>query len=361
MAKVKSTTDWLAQLVACRSDGTEEALVALLARCLEPWGARLTIQTVHPGRPNFIATFPGRDATRSLMLEAHSDTVGGEGTFTPTVRDGKLYGRGACDTKGAMAAMLSGIETVLAEQGRPPVTVHFVSTCNEELGATGAHHLVANGFRADYAVVGEPTDRRIVYAHKGSLRLRLHTQGVAAHSSAPERGVNAIYKMCRVVQALETNVIPKLAEVRDAVLGSPTLSVGTIHGGSQVNVVPAACEIEVDRRLLPGEERDAVVAGILGALPGDISHRMTEYYPPLGQDPGSPLVQRVGRAAGEMRLATAAWASNAGVFAAAGIPAVLFGPGSIQQAHTEEEFIEVAQVEAASRVYAEIIRQSAEP
>src|SRR5262249_43312971 len=151
-------------------------LVALLVKCLEPWGARLTIQTVHPGRPNLIATFSGRDPTRSLMLEAHSDTVvGGDGQFTPAVRDGKLYGRGACDTKGAMAAMLSAIETVLGEQGQPPVTVHFVSTCNEELGATGAHHLAASGFRADWAVVGEPTELAIVYAHKGALRLRLGT------------------------------------------------------------------------------------------------------------------------------------------------------------------------------------------
>jgi acetylornithine deacetylase len=260
-----------------------------------------------------------------------------------------------------MAAMLTAIETVLAEQGRSPVTLHFVSTCNEELGATGAHHLVASGFRADYAVVGEPTDLAIVHAHKGALRLRLRTQGVAAHSSTPERGANAIYKMSRVVQALETVVISKLAEIRDPLLGSPTLSVGTIRGGSQVNVVPANCEIEVDRRLVPGEERDAVVTEILSALPDEVGHEVTAHYPPLCQKPDSRLVQRVTRVLGETRLATAAWASNAGVFAAAGIPSVLFGPGSIQQAHTEGEFVELAQVEEASRVYAEIIRQSAEP
>jgi len=200
-----------------------------------------------------------------------------------------------------------------------------------------------------------------VHAHKGTLRLGLRTQGIAAHSSTPERGVNAIYKICRVVQALETAVIPKLAKVQDPLLGKPTLSVGTIRGGSQVNVVPAGCEIEVDRRLVPGEERDAVVAEILSALPEKVSHEVTAYYPPLCQAQDGPLVRRVARALGETRLATAAWASNAGVFDAAGIPSVLFGPGSIQQAHTAEEFVELAQVEAASRVYAEIIRQSGEP
>jgi acetylornithine deacetylase/succinyl-diaminopimelate desuccinylase-like protein len=361
MPVVKTTAEWLSQLVACRSDVTEEPLVVLLATRLKSFGGRITIQTVAPGHPNLIATFPGRDSTRSLMLEAHSDTVGGEGQFIPALRDGRLYGRGACDTKGAMAAMLVGLETVLAEQGQPPVTVHFVSTCNEESGGAGAQYLVGGGFRADYAVVGEPTNLAIVHAHKGALRLRLRTSGLAAHSSAPEQGLNAIYKMSRVVQALETIVIPKLAERRDPHLGGPTLSVGVIRGGSQVNIVPAECEIEVDRRLVPGETRESVVTGILSALPHDLSHSVTEYYPPLWQDPASPLVRRLTRALGETRLATAAWASNAGIFAAAGIPSVLFGPGSIRQAHTKEEFVELDQVAAASRVYAELIRQSAEP
>jgi acetylornithine deacetylase/succinyl-diaminopimelate desuccinylase-like protein len=332
----------------------------LLARLLEPWGARITLQTVRPDRPNFIATFPGRDEPRSFMLEAHSDTVPGEGQFTPAVRDGRLYGRGACDTKGAMAAMLVAIETVLSEMGRPPVTLHFVSTCNEESGAAGAHHLMKSGFRADCAVVGEPTNLAIVYAHKGALRLRLRTKGVAAHSSTPERGVNAIYAMSRVVAALEKDVAPRLAEIRHLDLGSPTLSVGTIRGGSQVNVVPDWCEIDVDRRLVPGEERDGVVASILGALPEEVSHTITEYYAPLGQEPASPLVRRMAAALGESRLATAPWASNAGVFAAAGLPSVLFGPGSIQQAHTSEEYVELAQVESAVRVYAALIRESAQ-
>ncbi len=356
MAAVSPTAELLGKLVACRSDGAEAAMADLLARLLESWGARITLQTVHPGRPNLIATFAGRDDSRSLMLEAHSDTVGGEGQFTPVVREGRLYGRGACDIKGGMAAMLLAIERVLAEVGRPPITVHFVSTCDEESGATGAHHLVEHGFRADYAIVAEPTELAIVYAHKGALRLRLRTGGVAAHSSLPERGVNAIYKMCRVVEALERIVAPQLAQRRDPVLGSPTLSVGTIRGGGQVNVVPDWCEIDVDRRLVSGEERAEVIGSILSALPAGLTSTVTEYYPPLGQDPASALVQRMVTALGEPRLATAPWASNAGVFAAAGIPSVVFGPGSIQQAHTRDEYVELARVEAACRVYAALLR-----
>jgi acetylornithine deacetylase/succinyl-diaminopimelate desuccinylase-like protein len=356
MAQVRSTADLLSQLVACRSDATEAALADLLARLVRPWGARVTVQAVLPGRPNFIATLPGHDESRSLLLEAHSDTVPGEGQYTPTIREGRLHGRGACDTKGAMAAMLLAIETVLAEAGRPPITLHFVSTCNEELGAAGAHHLMRSGFRADWAVVGEPTELAIVYAHKGALRLRLRAEGKAAHSSTPGRGDNAIYKMCAVVAALEKELAPRLAGVHHADLGSPTLSVGTIRGGSQVNVVPDWCEIEVDRRLVPGEEQHQVIEDLVGLLPGDCGYTVTEYYPPLSQSLTSPLVRRMLAAVGESRLATAPWASNAGVFAAAGIPSILFGPGSIRQAHTNDEYVELAQVEAASRVYADLIR-----
>lgn len=341
-------TSLLMQLVACRSDRSEEALVNLLASILGSWGARVTIQPVHPGRPNLIATLPGRDSSRSLLLEAHSDTVGGDAPYTPVIRDGRLYGRGACDTKGPMSSMLNAIHDVLAA-GPPPVTLHFVSTCNEESGATGAHHLVAGGFRADSAVVAEPTDLELVYAHKGALRLRLRTSGVASHSSAPELGVNAIYKMRPVLEALEAKVIPALKAVYDPVLGHPTLSVGVIHGGSQVNIVPATCTLEVDRRMVASETAPDVVTALLEAMPGDVAHEITEYYPPLFQSPDSDLVKGTAAALGATRLATAPWASNAGVFAAAGIPSVLFGPGSIHQAHTTDEFIDLTQLEMAAR------------
>ena len=141
-------------------------------------------------------------------------------------------------------------------------------------------------------------------------------------------------------------------------LGHPTLSVGVIRGGSQVNMVPAACDVEVDRRLVAGETPSGVVAALLQALPPDVAHEITEYYPPLAQEPGSDVVKRAAAALGASRLATAPWASNAGVFAEAGIPSVLFGPGSIRQAHTTGEFIKLAQVETAVRQYAELIRRS---
>jgi len=347
-------TDLLTQLVNFRTDQREAEQVAFLARLLESWGARVTVQEVAHDRPNLIATFAGRDATRSVMFEAHGDTVGGDAPFAASVRDGRLYGRGTCDTKGAMTAMLLGIRAVLDCDGRLPVTVQFVSTCDEEIGATGAHALVAGGFRADWAVIGEPTELQIVHAHRGAARVTIRTSGVAAHSSTPERGVNAIYKMRAVLERLER----WQPVARHPLLGAPTLSVGTIRGGTQVNVVPAACEIEVDRRLVPGESVEAVVAEMIGNL--DVHAEVTAFYPPLNQDPAGPVAQALAAACrgvlGRTEFAVAPYASNAGVFQAAGIPSVVFGPGASAQAHSREEFVELAQVTQAAEVYAAVLR-----
>lgn len=358
MNRIAQVTELLTELVNCRTDQREEALAAVLTRRLEPWGARITTEEVTPGRTNFIATFAGTDPTHSVMLEAHGDTVGGDAPFQATVRDGRLYGRGSCDTKGSMTAMLLGIRDVLERDGRPPVTVHFVSTCDEELHAAGAHALVTGGFRVDFAVVGEPTDLKIVHMHKGVLRMKIFTDGVAAHSSDPGRGVNAIYRMARVIDALENRVAPSLQAIRHPLLGSPTLSVGTIRGGTQVNIVPAECEIEVDRRLVPGESADEALAAILAGL--DVRHTVTGIYPALGEPrdgrAASPAARACQRVLGAAEFGTVAYGTNAGVFERAAIPCVVFGPGSITQAHTRDEYVELAEVARAVDVYAAILR-----
>jgi acetylornithine deacetylase len=261
-----------------------------------------------------------------------------------------------------MASMLAGIQTALEKDGQLPITLHFVACCGEELGATGAHRLVKQGFRADFCVVGEPTDLKIVYAHKGVVRVRLATKGVAAHSSDPSRGVNAIYKMTPVLETLERSLLPELKKKVHPLLGNPTLSIGTIHGGTQVNVVPPTCAIEIDRRFVPGETKEGVIDQILDAVEpvADVSCEELEYYPLLEQPTASPLVRRVAQACekilGKADLAIAPWGSDAGVFSAAGLPSVLLGPGSILQAHTQDEFVDLNQVVSAARIYAEIIR-----
>ncbi|MBM3860849.1 MAG: M20 family metallopeptidase [Verrucomicrobia bacterium] len=345
-----NAADLLTQLVNFRTDQREAEQAAFLARLLESWGARVRLQEVAPDRPNLIATFDGRDATRSVMFEAHGDTVGGDAPFVASIRDGRLYGRGSCDTKGSMTAMLMGIREVLERDGGVPVTLHFVSTCDEELGAAGAHALMAVGFRADWALVGEPTGLQIVYAHKGAVRVTIRTSGIAAHSSTPERGVNAIYTMRALLERLER----WQPTVRHPVLGAPTLSVGTIHGGSQVNVVPASCEIEVDRRLVPGESVEAAVAEMLGEWKAETE--VTAFYPPLDGDLNGAAAEAMKSACrkvlGRAEFVVAPYASDAGVFQAAGIPSLLFGPGDAAQAHSRDEFIELDQITRAAQVYA---------
>jgi acetylornithine deacetylase len=260
----------------------------------------------------------------------------------------------------------------LDEDGCLPVTTMCAGTCDEELEARGARALARSpGARADLAVVAEPTDLAIVHAHKGTIRWRIRTLGIPAHSSAPERGVNAISHMARVIAMLEQEGIPALAARRHPLLGAATLSVGTIRGGTQVNVVPAECVLNVDRRLLPGESREEATAEVrarLEALAARVpgmrwSVEALQYYEPIEVPPDAPVCRLVAaaceRTLGEARFATAPWSSDAGVLAAAGIPCILMGPGSIQQAHTHDEFIELRELERGVAVYAAIIRQTA--
>ncbi len=207
--------DLLQQLVAFRTNETEVAQAAWLQPLLTRWGGRVRVDEVLPGRVNMLATFPGRDSSRSILFEAHGDTIGGDVTMRLDAATGRLYGRGACDTKAAMAAMLFAIHRLHTEQRTPPVTVHFASTCKEESGGEGARALLTAGFRADMTVVGEPTELKIIRAHKGIWRCRIVTRGVAAHSSAPARGVNAIYRMRRVLEILELHYPEQVAQAAE--------------------------------------------------------------------------------------------------------------------------------------------------
>ena len=354
--------DLLQRLLAFRTDATETAQAAWLQTLTTAWGGCARVDEILPGRVNLLATFPGRDPSRSILFEAHGDTIGGEAPPRLDAAAGLLYGRGACDTKGAMAAMLCAIRRVLAEHGQPPVTVHFASTCKEESGGEGARALLASGFRTDMAVVGEPTRLTVIRAHKGAWRCRIVTRGVAAHSSAPERGVNAIYRMRRVLEILEQHDPAALAARCDPLLGAPTMSVGTIHGGMAVNVVPDQCAIEVDWRTVPGQSGAELLAAWRTRLP-DAEIVPCENYPPFREADDAPVVRLAQRACAAVLgqaapLGAVPWASNAGFFHDAGIPCVIFGPGDIAQAHAAGEFVELRQVEQAAEVYRQMILEA---
>jgi len=353
----------------------ESRMVTLLAQIVGGWGGVISRADLGGGRQNFMATWPGVDQRRSLLLEAHADTVAVDRMtvppFGPMVRDGKLYGRGACDTKGSMAAMLLAIRRVLDGQAKPPVTIHFASTADEEGGAAGAIRLLADGLRPSAAIVGEPTDLGVACAHKGACRFRITTHGRTAHSSVPNQGINAVELMAHIVTAIKHEMAVEMASQDGGTLGKPTICVTRITGGQAVNIVPGQCQIEVDRRCLAGENRTGLerqmrtlLARIINQCPGaGYELEVFQWYPALAADEAGPLasamVQACENVTGSGRRVVVPYATNAGFFSEAGIPCVVFGPGSIKQAHTVDEYVELQQVVQASRVYEEMIHRFA--
>lgn len=334
----------------------EARLADFLANHLRSLGAEVSLREVLPGRPNVVARFPGdRPGKPRLLLAPHTDTVSVSGMtidpFGGEVRDGKVWGRGASDTKGPMAAMLSALarcRTILPSLGHE---IWFAGLMGEESGQHGAKALAAEE-RFDFVIAGEPTGLRTVHAHKGSLWVTLTSHGKAVHASAPESGENAIYKMTSAVERLRAGVIPKLDGLTHPLLGRTTLSVGTIRGGSKTNIVPDHCEATLDIRLVPGVEAGHVVSLIREAV-GDVE--MTWHgSEPLFTDPEHPLV--AGLTSLGATPAGAPWFCDAAVFAAAGMPAVALGPGSITQAHTADEWISVDDLEAGAGFFERFLR-----
>lgn len=364
----------LAKLVRCPSvnpcDRTpleppfgEGALAELLAGLLTSWGGDVHVRDVYPGRPNVWAVFAGRDPSRTILFDAHSDTVSHLAMtidpFGGDVRNGRLYGRGATDTKGPMASMLLAIEAALAGKGLA-CNVVFAATCDEENGAAGARALAESGLGADLAVAAEATDLKIVCAHKGIQRARVTIRGKAAHSSTPQLGRNAIYAMSRLVTRIERLAADVAGRPAHPRLGTRVLSVSTIEGGTAMNVIPDRCEIQIDRRTLPGET-DANVRAEIESLVFEpdtegctASIEWLQTYPPMETD---PAVEDIRRLEAAVRAHTdtadygvAAYGTDAAFYAERGIPGVVFGPGNIADAHTADESIELAQVVLAARI-----------
>jgi acetylornithine deacetylase/succinyl-diaminopimelate desuccinylase-like protein len=282
------------------------------------------------------------------------DTVGvsSDEQFQPVLKAGRLYGRGACDTKGSVAIMFSALMTLAQGGPRPAHTeVVLIALVDEECGQTGSRHLIRNGTRADLAIVGEPTQLRIVTAHKGDLWLQLETRGLAAHGSRPELGRNAVHSMARIVDLLETTYARQLRRQRHPLLRHPTINVGTINGGRQPNIVPDRCTIRIDRRTVPGERDSAVKQEILrvikrhGFSASLVDTKSEEPAPPLETDRRLPLVRQFLNCAGQKKPAGVDFFTDAGVLSAGGIPSVVFGPGDIAQAHTTAEWVAVSQLE----------------
>ena len=341
----------------------EAACAQYVAEFLRAAGAQAELEEVLPGRPNVVGFFPSdRKGKKRVVFAPHLDTVSIVGMtidpFSAEERDGKRWGRGACDTKGPMAAMLWALWEMRERLPSLGSEIGFAGLMGEEAGQYGAKAFVAS-HHADFALIGEPTEWGVVHTHKGSTWLHLTTRGRAVHASAPERGVNAIDKMMEVLGVLREKVIPGLAALRDPVLGAPTASVGTIRGGSKINIVPDFCEASVDFRTVPEQDRPGFVEEIVAALRKVCPDLEASWHQsrPLWTDPAHPLVAALERAGG--KPCGAPWFCDAAVFAAAGIPAVAAGPGSIAQAHTNDEWISVEELHRGVAFYKAFLGQLA--
>jgi len=331
----------------------EQRVAEFLAATAARAGLDVEFQAVAPGRSNLLARLSPRGKTRQrVLLAPHMDTVNAtDQQFTPRTRQGRLFGRGACDTKGSVAAMLTALIELAQSRQRPAETeIFFVGLVDEEQGQAGSRSLVASGFKADLAIVGEPTRSQVVTAHKGTLWLELETRGKSAHGSSPELGHNAVHDMARVVDWMETDYAAQLSHRRHALLGCATISVGAICGGSQANIVPDSCTILIDRRTLPGETEAGIRGEIVGALRRKhltVTFAKDRLLPclPLETDPKHPLVARFLKCVGQRKPVGVRYFCDASVLGHGGIPSVVFGPGDIAQAHTADEWISLAELE----------------
>jgi acetylornithine deacetylase/succinyl-diaminopimelate desuccinylase-like protein len=332
-----------------------EFLAATAAQC----GLAVEFQEVALGRANLLARLvPAGPVKQRVLLAPHLDTIGAgaPGCFDPQLRAGRLHGRGACDTKGSVAAMLTALCQVAESPRRPRTTeIVFAGLVDEEHAQAGSRALARSGFKADLAIVGEPTRGAVVTAHKGSLWLRIETRGKAAHGSKPELGINAIHRMARVVDLIESDYASSLQQRKHPLLGHATVIVGLISGCTQPNIVPDQCWVEIDRRTLPSET-EAGVRGEITACVRPLGVKIlmddTKLAPcePMETDAKLPLVSALMRCAGQRGPLGADFYCDAAVLSAAGIPSVVFGPGDIAQAHTADEWISLAALERATRV-----------
>jgi acetylornithine deacetylase len=339
---------------------SEQSLAEFIAAFLKKHSVDSKLQQVGPNRPNVIGYIDAK-ASQTLLLEAHLDTVHADGMtidpFSPLIRDDKLFGRGSCDTKSSIAAFLQAVVNVVQSRRQLEYNTLLLFVSDEEYRFTGARHAAHNGLKADVGIAGEPTQLRVVRAHKGVTRWRIVTKGLAAHSAYPDRGKNAIYAMSKVIKKLAEYAAELPRKKSHPMLGTPTLSVGVIEGGQAVNIVPDRCWIEVDRRTLPGENIEVVldpVRDLLRDLPD------WEFESPYLSVDGmevaedSQIVQILARSIddvlGSVTIEAAQYATDAGIYNGVGIPTVVFGPGDITQAHTDSEFVELQQVRHAVNI-----------
>lgn len=335
----------------------EGEIARFVAGWLEDAGLDVEVEEVAPGRFNTVGIASGSGGGSTLLLNAHMDTVGVAGMeepFEAGVRDGRLYGRGSYDMKaGLVAIMLAGAESARAGL-RGDVIVTAV--CDEEVASIGSAR-VAERFRADAAIVSEPTEMRLALAHKGFVGFEIEVQGRAAHGSRPDLGIDAIARMGHVLVGIEELDRRLRAAPTHALLGSGSLHASVIEGGQEFSSYPERCLLKGERRTIPGEPVELVegeLRELLGDLDGEV--RVVVAREPFETPAEASIVELVGRHAGAPEVVGVPFWADSALLSAAGIPTVVFGPTG-EGAHAVEEWVDLASVERCAEIYTAVARE----
>lgn len=372
--------DLLKELIAIPSinpmgmkiDNDDEYYEGRIGRCIEDYmkdnNIELIKQEVCPDRYNVGGIVRKGKNYPTMVFLSHLDTVDFDrekgDLLTPIEKDSFIYGRGAVDAKAGLACMLVALKYARDNIDKINKNIIVMGVVDEEYQYKGVLKLLEDPItrNADMGVVGEPTSCHIVYGLKGAARWEIEVKGKSCHSSEPENGINAIYRMSKVVKCLERYHGEELAKVVDSDLGRATLSVGVISGGTAVNIVPESCKIAVDRRLLLGEDpnkaREAVTAYLESQPEIDfefISHPLFVSDPAERIEKDSPIVNIAKRVCEELKVGpvikTVCYSSDQSRMIRGGIPTIMLGPGNINVAHTEHECVQVSELKLALDMY----------
>ena len=342
----------------------ENDVARRLCAVLRDWDIDAQCMDALPGRPNVVAIIKGSsNKSRSLMLNGHVDVVGTEGMahapFAAIAKNGRIYGRGAADMKGGVAAMCAAASR---STGSLKGDLVIAAVVDEEWQSAGTRALLASGVRADAAIVTEPTGLAVMPAHRGFVWLETVVHGRAAHGSRWDLGVDAIRHAGLLLAELDRVDSEQLPKRTHELLGRPSLHAGFIEGGIGISTYPDRCVLRIERRTIPGEAADAAkreveeacarVRKLRGEFRADVSLLFSQ--PPSDVSPNAPIVRALRDAAGAAGVKTAvagmsAW-TDAALLNAAGIPAICFGPGDMGLAHAAEEYIPVEEVERATDI-----------
>jgi acetylornithine deacetylase len=357
------------------------ALISYVATLLESAGARLRLTYDDLGRKaNLLATL-GPDRDGGYVLSGHSDVVPVDGQdwssdpFNAEIRGDKLYGRGACDMKGFIATALALLPEFKAADLKRPV--HFAFSFDEEVGCVGVRRLLDDlkiaGIRPALAIIGEPTSMRVVGAHKAGAVIETVAKGREGHSSAPGRGASAVMMAGEFIASL-SSLGEELKQDRDEFFEPPytTVQANVISGGTAVNVLAREARVVWEYRALPDRDETAIfdrakarLADILpryrtGAPEADFTTHVHAAYPGLVRDVDSPAVRLACALSGSNDVHAVSYGTEAGLFQQAGIPAVVCGPGSIDQAHKADEFVPLDQLDACAAFLRRVAERAAQ-